>query len=381
MASLEGSADAPAFPQDPAEFDSDPRISWSKLDEKFILETEDGQEFEYDTGIKRWVQKVDEELLKQQQEAYKVAGVDENEMVNPRDMKKRKLPAGDEKGNKAKKPRVNHAVWITGLPLDAEKEEIEQNFARWGVIAREIDSGAPRIKMYYDDSGNFKGEALVVYFRPESVSLAIQMVDETDFREGNIQLAGKAPMRVQAAELSFKTQTEAPAKSAPRDRRKIMERTEELNRLLTDWDDDDPLARNNIPVRQDRTVVLKGLFTLEELQTDVEAILDIKDDVRTECSKIGEVTNVVLYDLEPAGVVTVRFAQPEDAQTCVERMDGRFFGGTQIKAYVQVGREKFKKTNERRAALEDMAERGLDAENEDENQRLQGFGDWLESEK
>jgi hypothetical protein len=34
-------------------------------------------------------------LLKQQQEAYKVAGVDEDEMVNPREMKKRKLPAGD----------------------------------------------------------------------------------------------------------------------------------------------------------------------------------------------------------------------------------------------------------------------------------------------
>lgn len=62
-------------------------------------------------------------------------------------------------------------------------------------------------------------------------------------------------------------------------------------------------------------------------------------------------------------------------------MDGRFFGGTQIKAYIPVGREKFKKTNERRAALEDMAERGLDADNEEENQRLQGFGDWLESEK
>jgi hypothetical protein len=50
--------DAPAFPQDPAEFDSDPRISFSMLDNKFILETDDGQEFEYDTGIKRWVQKV-----------------------------------------------------------------------------------------------------------------------------------------------------------------------------------------------------------------------------------------------------------------------------------------------------------------------------------
>lgn len=58
MASRGASADTPAFPQDPAEFDSDPRISWSMVDEKFILETEDGQEFEYDTGIKRWVQKV-----------------------------------------------------------------------------------------------------------------------------------------------------------------------------------------------------------------------------------------------------------------------------------------------------------------------------------
>lgn len=33
---------------------------------------------------------VDEELLRQQQEAYKVAGVDENEQINPRDKKKRK---------------------------------------------------------------------------------------------------------------------------------------------------------------------------------------------------------------------------------------------------------------------------------------------------
>jgi HIV Tat-specific factor 1 len=107
---------------------------------------------------------------------------------------------------------------------------------------------------------------------------------------------------------------------------------------LTDWDDDDPLLRNNPTVRQERTVVLKGLFTLEELKVsppirslqecesrtltlaikeDVEAILDIKEDVRNECSKIGEVTNVVLYDLEPEGVVTVKFAQPDDAQACV----------------------------------------------------------------
>lgn len=60
-------------------------------------------------------------------------------------------------------------------------------------------------------------------------------------------------------------------------------------------------------------------------------------------------------------------------------MNGRFFGGTRVEAYVSEGREKFKKTNERRAALEDMAERGIDAEDEEENQRLDEFGTWLES--
>lgn len=43
------------FPQDPSDFDSDPRISFSKLDDKFILETEDGQEYSYDTILKRWI--------------------------------------------------------------------------------------------------------------------------------------------------------------------------------------------------------------------------------------------------------------------------------------------------------------------------------------
>lgn len=46
------------FPQDPSEFDRDPRISFSKLDDKFILETEDGQEFVYDSVLKRWIQTV-----------------------------------------------------------------------------------------------------------------------------------------------------------------------------------------------------------------------------------------------------------------------------------------------------------------------------------
>lgn len=43
------------FPQSPSQFDSDPRISFSKLEDKWILETDEGTEYEYVHGLKRWV--------------------------------------------------------------------------------------------------------------------------------------------------------------------------------------------------------------------------------------------------------------------------------------------------------------------------------------
>lgn len=134
---------------------------------------------------------------------------------------------------KPKKQRVNTAVFVTSIPLDVEFDEIRDVFSKCGVIAEEIDSGRPRIKMYNDEDGKFKGEALVVYFRPESVNLAIQMLDETEFRLGVPGPQG--PMRVQPADFSFKSQQDAPVKTNLRDKRKIIQRTQKLNRYALSW--------------------------------------------------------------------------------------------------------------------------------------------------
>ena len=96
------------------------------------------------------------------------------------------------------------------------------------MIAEEIDSGKPRIKLYEDDKGSFKGDALVVYFRPESVDLAVQMLDDTDFRLGQEVPAGK--MKVTVADFSYKRQTDAPVKTNVRDKQKVIKRTQKLNK-------------------------------------------------------------------------------------------------------------------------------------------------------
>jgi HIV Tat-specific factor 1 len=79
-----------AFPVNPEEFDSDHRISFSKLDNKYILVQDDGSEYEFDESLGRWVSAVDEALLEEQQKAYRVSGVDENEPVDAARKKRKK---------------------------------------------------------------------------------------------------------------------------------------------------------------------------------------------------------------------------------------------------------------------------------------------------
>ena len=183
------------------------------------------------------------------------------------------------------------------------------------MIAEATETGAPRIKLYTDEQGAFKGDALVVYFRPESVNLAIQMLDDTDFRFGETGPAGK--MRVKEADFSYKKQQEAPTKTSAKEKKKIIKNLQKLNNKLADWDEDDPTILPDTSSKFNKVVILKHMFTLEELEEDPAAILDIKEDIRDECSKLGEVTNVVLFDKEKDGIASVRFGNAEAAKACV----------------------------------------------------------------
>lgn len=79
-----------SFPIDPQAFDADDRISYSKLDQKFLLVADDGSEYEFDDALRRWIPVLDDELAQQQQAAYKVQGVDEEETVEDMRRKRKK---------------------------------------------------------------------------------------------------------------------------------------------------------------------------------------------------------------------------------------------------------------------------------------------------
>ncbi|POS83797.1 hypothetical protein EPUL_005089 [Erysiphe pulchra] len=355
-----------SFPTNLQDFDGDERISFSKTDNKFILVQSDGSEFIFDEAIKRWVPVVDEALLEAQQMAYKVAGVDENEPVDVKNRKRKKEYVNGEDCNgrasktpKANKkppaPRPNTAVYVTGLPHDATIEEVNSLFSRkCGVIAEEIDSGKPRIKLYTDEEGKFKGDALIVFFKAPSVEMAIMLLDDTEFRLGD---SSSGRIRVQVADSSYKKVQQS--NSAPdekfksntsismKEKQKIIKKTQKLDARLADWSDDESSKFTDASSKWDKVVILKHMFTLKELAEDPAAMLDIKEDIREECSKLGEVTNVILYDMEEDGVVSVRFSTVDAAIACVQLMDKRSFAGQVVEAFISNGKEHYRKSKKK----------------------------------
>ena len=93
-------------------------------------------------------------------------------------------------------------------------------------------------------------------------------------------------------------------------------------RKLEEWGDDDgfgpmpdPTDDTTVANKNSRVVVLKHMFTLEDLEEDATLLLDLKEDVREECSSLGEVTNVVLYDVR----VSAPSARPKYLNFLTER--------------------------------------------------------------
>ncbi|KAE8543421.1 hypothetical protein D1P53_000132 [Cryptococcus gattii VGV] len=385
----------------PGQFEQDTRVSFDQVSGKWQYEDDEGTEHEWNGTA--WIPIIDDELVKAQQAAYSVPGVDESTPSNAaiareeRRNKKRKkgekdytsntsnAPAAHVTSKPAPAPSVHKktGVWVTNLPPNTTVQKLADVFSKAGVLHID-DEGNPRIKMYYDDEGNFKGEAWVVYFKEGSVDLAITLLDDTELELG----AGYPPMRVKVAEY-FKNQDkgkdkekkekneEEKKKLTAEEKQRMSKRMKTLQSKIT-WRSDDesddaaaaPLGGAPAPTnnRFARVVVLKGMFVLEDLEKDPALLLELKEEVREEAETLGQVTSVILYDKEEDGVMTIKFKEPVSAQACVAKMNNRYFDGRVIYAGLYNGKERFKKSGGRT-----FDEDG----DQEEKERLDNFAHWL----
>lgn len=350
------------------------------ITQRWEYEDEDGNYYQQDPNSKIWLPITDDEQFDAQQAADSVPGVGEKAPAkyHPRKRKIQETFTGAEQEgapvtSKKKqdkpdqKPRAT-SVYVQGLPLDSTIEEVASVFSKCGLLSEDPVTGQPRIKLYTDANGKQKGDALVIYFREQSVSLAIQMLDDTSLR-GNQNL-----MKVSKASFTHKEgKGDNPARKVlpEAEQKKASRRAGKLKSKLADWSDDEEVAEPLISTKFSKIVILKHMFTLAELEQDKSLLLDLKNDVREECEKLGEVTNVVLYDQEAEGVMSVRFKKEFSAQECIKMMNGRYFAGQQVQAMLYDGKKRYLRTTKHTE----------DEDGEGEEERLEKFGAWLEGEE
>lgn len=430
-----------------SDWKNDPRVAFDQVANKWIFEDpENGDEFEYDEIRKIWIPVIDEEEIENQQNAYKQASeehpvtkqlipesnqhlesdtkLDELEALDSKYTKgqKRKSTLSDEDTNTKKSsnsknskqkthvPPPNRGIYITKLPLDTTVEELDQVFSKYGMISQDISDQSKRIKIYKDhETGKPKGDALIIYFKPESVQLAVEMMDEAELRVGDktsvihVEPAQFDPTAAKNKQQSYKKNaSEASSKdgepveeTAEEERQrlkkkaKIKKQYEKMNEKLADWDEDEdddrfdelnPALRlerrqDSIPKRWDKFVILKNVFTLEELEEDPEALGEIEQDMWAGAEEIGPVTKVVLFDGEPEGVVSIKFKNKQDVIKCILKMNGRFYTGRKLEADFYDGTKRYK-------TKEDLKkQQNVDGDDDEEQKRIEEFGNWLEREE
>jgi len=331
--------------------------------------------------------------------------------------------ANPKKRAKNKGPKFNARnarcwIYVTGLPKDATEREVETFFSKAGILDLDPETQHAKIKLYrYREKdlgsdnrngtrsniqvGQCKGDASICYARPESVELALTLLDEAPFRpttritkgeNGKIVAPNEYVLRVERAKFEQRSHVggEGDGGKAAGNRRVVNNTKRKVARMAAlqaiDWDDGESGGRLTGGRKGLRIIVLKHVFRPEDLEGATEAeetkiLSRLETDIRSECEVHGVVEKITVFTKHPAGVVLVKFAQPVAASLAVRAMNGhpwKYSSGD--------GGDSDNKNNRRIEAIywdgvTDYTVRDEHKEKEEMEKRHEEFGQWLEEQE
>lgn len=295
--------------------------------------------YEWDLDKKAWFPKITEDFIATYQANYgfssdgassSTASVQDMSAQTVEEPPQRKTPEPSDPKKRGEKRKTesgwfhveedrNTNVYVSGLPPDITVDEFIQLMSKFGIIMRDPQTEEFKVKLYKDNQGNLKGDGLCCYLKRESVELALKLLDEDEIRGYKLH--------VEVAKFQLKGEYDA---SKKKKKCKDYKKKLSLQQKQLDWRPERKAGPSRM--RHERVVIIKNMFHPMDFEDDPLVLNEIREDLRVECAKFGQIRKLLLFDRHPDGVASVSFRDPEEADYCIQTLDGRWFGGRQITA-------------------------------------------------
>lgn len=244
-------------------------------------------------------------------------------ILEARKKKRNESKSNVEDSNKSRQTSQK-AIYISNISLDHDtitiREELIQEFGKFGDLQKNQDNEV-KCKLYQDKDGKFKGDALIIYTREEYAVLAIEMMNDYTFK-GN-------RLKVEMAHFEEKKPIEERKHEESKDDHHIIDDETQVRkrRKLGNPVEED----TNNDSRKERTLVLANIIDIyQDLESD--ELQEIEDDIVEGCRPFGYVISHTMNS--DKGEIHVTFDQRDHGLKCRQTMNGRFFDGRKILAYM-----------------------------------------------
>lgn len=222
----------------------------------------------------------------------------------------------------------NTYVYVSGLPATITEDEFIDLMKKYGIIAKKTEPGSPyNIKLYRNEDGSLKGDGLCRYVRKDSVNLALNLLDGYQFDDKHV---------IHCEPAKFRQKGSYDPSKKPRIDPRVRVKQKKKEEKLLSWEP-------KLPVElKQKKVILKNMFSPEEIFNNPSLLIDLKEDVEEKCSEIAVPKKVEIYDKHPDGVIAVTFAEPHHAQTCIGALNNRMYDNRLVTAELWDGKTKYK---------------------------------------
>jgi len=351
----------------------------------------DNMVYEFDEDKKAWFPQIGEEFMAAYQLNYGFDNEGESKPTVPEPPKEEVMPPpqpDQDKASKQKKTKKepeppkwfeedsakSTKVYVSGLPPDITDQQFEEIMSKCGMVEHDVRTKKSKIKLYKDSEGNAKGDGLCTYIKHESVELALQIIDGSEYK-------GKK-LSVERAKFEMKGGTYDPKLKPKKLNKKEKEKAAKHKEKLFAWVPDKMKGER---AKSEKTIIIKNLFDPLEFSSDPAKILDYSSRIRTQCSKFGTITKLTLFDKHEEGICQIHFKDATEADLAIEMLNGRLFGKRIMNVAQWDGKTKYKveveESKEEEAERLSAWEKYLEGEDDDDSSSKKVSEDPTKTEK